>query len=1625
MDPVYSLSHNVDMYVGLSGPTGCDQVRCPQNSVLDSDCTSKVLQDLEGNQRRRLYAHILCDPYISYCDEQGVNKEMAAKFLIEALTMLKWPSLGGIIQCLERALGWIRIAHAGEKIAEYYAQITQAVSELPCGDSVLLPYGWRSNEREGHAIFCVLTRTTDTTFQFCVYNTGSGLDYHPYITTHRKRYRLGVLVFKDIPSSVVIGEKRGEGLIDSLGHLLTYPNLGAPEIFYKGIMASLSPYFQRDIFHRSFWITSQRAGTCVGRSLLLYLRHAVCSISPADMDSKERFNQVGRFIRCYMHLCFYNICKGKSEPSKRDLELLEMGQYNLTHALLKRTPPCEMMGSDPIAKLEEIDQFIQTQETRCTSRQAFDSEIQILTPCIKKPPSLLTDVPQNQPRTPHPVPDDVQTPLNVAQFLNKYDNSSASLGDLPSYQLEALVSGFDLSPESWPTPVSDFEEIGRLLSLYARSSPEKPITLRCVNTLFTLYLVLWYMFPRVCIENGLREGYDNDAVAELLDSLSPGLSIFELIENDVFFMSFDGAELERYKLIKRAYELYAQNREELFPDIFYCKHTIDDNNEINFYRKLITDVFDWAHLSDALEKHLGHSNTSSLECGQDNEWVAILACRHSQGLQEVFPEAAWLRSAYYTLVGRMKGIDNICRWYKAGSIAVQILPNPHPANVGNATCYENFLIHGKSAQGPELAAFLREDISTKRAWEEIFPNLRELESGLEVRASQDMADVALGEDTKRRGAVGASASQVDFLRRINLLNFFLEHSHLLEHGSYRVVFIIHFFNMLYFSEYSLRQNLRDNPAMIVSVMDFAKRVRSVALQQSQEPDMEMACFGTFILQQTYQEIDLNISGVEQLQAQLRTYKEWMDTWIHQFSQEGDQKHAFFLYLLHLHRLHYYMSLFKRGGGKVLSDDVLCEVFSAWFRVTTYNDNKHSEYAGLRALVRNFVLSLSSLRTSAREKVANAIAKDANLPPVTIAALQPNERECGMVIRGETTDHKAICLRLLEGMISLDGVHVQYPVCTDLPHLACQQLFGGKQYPTSRAGDIYYSKHPDGIFRIESASHWRDFEASFLPNDAATLWCQFYSAQACEQYFHNVPLFCTQVFFDGKRWLVFQNHNYSAPSLIAKGDQLTFPQGTEYFSCRCEVFERIERWECIQLTKSVDGTQRICLPRYDDLTFIKDSLSDTWRWEKNREFKLITTEPPIEPIRRIPNTLMLENDRGEKVVIVPYFPIKGESRSLALPTREDDLGGGERASGTGASYCQYTMSTHEGKLILKGKDPKASIFLAYLSLYGEQYDDALRCLLISPADVSSALEEILPTLSWISDYGKIEKHYPPEICAFAIRAGALIMKRKAIRGGPEFIYKEEVKTALAKSYCKYLDVKKLIPPRFRLSREEEKDVCGVFPRDVCGVFPRPDFPMMRAQYIHNQITSPEMTVPAQSCPSQDDTFAALSKEDFYSIDISPSEQESVPSSTFQFAKSLFFPYYTMILNGKYERVERQLLIHYAQVPAGLRMLKVLFIAMQAQKEGKPLPPLPPLNAGKEEKDSFILTLMQTTEGVTYIRPKALPFSQYGPLPSNFIKEAPKRNDYSQLRDDVVSNFDSRSLAEKIEGLSSPKRRAFLP
>ncbi len=158
-------------------------------------------------------------------------------------------------------------------------RLRAAFTNLPEGESLLLPWGWRDTTG-GHAMLIDCVKKSDHMI-FYVYNTGSGIDFHESETDAFERHVNTVRTYK-VPLEEIADLELLQALYEPivLGHFFgkdflvykainLYEILSQYQIFYQDMQKSGEEGFL------GLWMRPQLSGTCSMRCILAYIAHKI------------------------------------------------------------------------------------------------------------------------------------------------------------------------------------------------------------------------------------------------------------------------------------------------------------------------------------------------------------------------------------------------------------------------------------------------------------------------------------------------------------------------------------------------------------------------------------------------------------------------------------------------------------------------------------------------------------------------------------------------------------------------------------------------------------------------------------------------------------------------------------------------------------------------------------------------------------------------------------------------------------------------------------------------------------------------------------------------------------------------------------------------------------------------------------------------------------------------------------------------------------------------------------------------------------------------------------------------------------------------------------------------------
>ncbi len=233
-------------------------------------------------------AHLVGDSFIKEMENEGKrlegNTEIASgKLFASALNYVSKSgrhNLENVSKTLEgsrkftQRLNGIKYLQNQQEIADALIDLEKdllkEVDQLAAGGSLLLPMGWF-----GHATALVCKKIDDQTLEFQMINTGVGIDHHS--TGHDSiRRRVNTINYYQIRLDKLQDSHLLQAVLEpiAMGHPQHAVRYGSADVY-----SALAPYkrtegvISDDLFKG--WKTSQLAGTCSLRCLLVYLKSEV------------------------------------------------------------------------------------------------------------------------------------------------------------------------------------------------------------------------------------------------------------------------------------------------------------------------------------------------------------------------------------------------------------------------------------------------------------------------------------------------------------------------------------------------------------------------------------------------------------------------------------------------------------------------------------------------------------------------------------------------------------------------------------------------------------------------------------------------------------------------------------------------------------------------------------------------------------------------------------------------------------------------------------------------------------------------------------------------------------------------------------------------------------------------------------------------------------------------------------------------------------------------------------------------------------------------------------------------------------------------------------------------------
>ncbi len=228
---------------------------------------------LKGEVDIEIMAHVFCDKDIKNTSLQGADFTKTIDLFLKSLQALKCADLTKIIGFVEnlRNNNINIIINSSDECA---TTLTSNIKSLKNGETIFLPGGWRE-EKSGHAMLYSFSKVNEK-FEFCIYNTGHGIDNHSSIKENYKTKYNPIVKYTNIPLEVLFVSN-----LEKSPFLETLVDIGKkiqlkfnPDVIYKGILKHLHEYLDKsnEDRNRDSYIISQRSGTCTWKVLMAFLR---------------------------------------------------------------------------------------------------------------------------------------------------------------------------------------------------------------------------------------------------------------------------------------------------------------------------------------------------------------------------------------------------------------------------------------------------------------------------------------------------------------------------------------------------------------------------------------------------------------------------------------------------------------------------------------------------------------------------------------------------------------------------------------------------------------------------------------------------------------------------------------------------------------------------------------------------------------------------------------------------------------------------------------------------------------------------------------------------------------------------------------------------------------------------------------------------------------------------------------------------------------------------------------------------------------------------------------------------------------------------------------------------------
>lgn len=279
-------------------------------------------------------------------------------------------------------------------------------------------------------------------------------------------------------------------------------------------------------------------------------------------------------------------------------------------------------------------------------------------------------------------------------------------------------------------------------------------------------------------------------------------------------------------------------------------------------------------------------------------------------------------------------------------------------------------------------------------------------------------------------------------------------------------------------------------------------------------------------------------------------------------------------------------------------------------------------------------------------------------------------------------------------------------------------------------------------------------------------------------------------------------------------------------CRTDEFfvlNRIENPRYVLLWENQNELKRADLPRYN-LHF--DVVESSNKWQLNcREFPgyHLATSQVIEGYENLYGSIILENDRGEKKVLVPKQELSMNQAGALFPVCLFD-----DQSSTSPKSQQYCIFEVDDKNRLHTRRIDDSLRLALIHLALHKYEEAFSYLKEKGSQYTDEESRLLDSI--IKSVMTTKDHFSDAL-AVRLHAKCLKLQNEALYGKTPSIERDD---SLEKEYRKYLNLLNNVSHAVQLSPKEELAILERIPLDAVFARRKKEITGVAQSYSHERV-----------------------------------------------------------------------------------------------------------------------------------------------------------------------------------------------